>query len=150
LNHFVVVPKSFAYFSTLGLEVAILVFISFNTLETAVQPISASTPREVKVDAIAIISASLIQKECQAAAILLEKLTISASVVAILFPSFTIVEPQRSIFFISIQVILANCAQRVAASSLVRLVETANLSIVSVNQARFSCAIPNCPPSSII
>jgi hypothetical protein len=146
LNSSSVIQRYFAYFFILSLHIAILVFISFITFETAVPQASASTPIDSKAAAIQRISDSDIHTSdilAAAAAILCEKFVISFSVVAILFHSLTIVDHHLSMLDISILVTLANCAANVAASSLVRFVETANLSITSVNSAKWSVVTHN-------
>ncbi|MPN54096.1 hypothetical protein SDC9_201765 [bioreactor metagenome] len=80
------------------------------TLEKALPPASASMPTELKAAEKDIISDSVIPTCVPAPANLMAIDTISASVVAILLPSATIVEPNLSKSFWDIRVILANLA----------------------------------------
>jgi hypothetical protein len=69
--------------------------------------------------------------------------TISDSVVAMLLPSATMVEPSRSNSVWGIWVMFASRAKAVAAWSDDRLVATPRSAIVRVNPRMFSCSMPS-------
>ena len=116
--------------------------------ESAVPPASALMPTEENAADRPMMSASLMPTWAPAPAILMPKLTTSASVVAILLPSATIEEPRRSKFVCFMPVMLAKRASAVAASSAARFVDSPMSIIVRVKLRTFLFLIPSWPAAS--
>ena len=113
-----------------------------------VPPAPASMPTLVTAALRASISASLMPALVPAAAMLCAMSVIFFSLVAKLLPRSTMALPKLLYRLASMPVTVANCASIVAASSLVMLVAVPSLAMTSVKPARFSLAIPSCPPTS--
>ena len=142
------IPAILAYFSTPSNPSAAEASIWIINLEKADPPISASIPTDDKAAAKPTISDSVIPTVDPAPASLIAIETISASVVALLFPKATIEEPNLSKSFWDIPVILANLAKESAASFADKFVASPKSIIVFVNDNTFSVFIPNCPAAS--
>ena len=95
-----------------------------------------------------MICASVIPTCEPAPAILRPIAVISLSVVAKLFPSATMVEPNRSKLLCGIPVMFASLASDVAASSALMFVASPSMTMVLVNPRIFSVWIPSCPAAS--
>ena len=116
--------------------------------DIAEPPISASIPTELNAVASPKICPSDIPIWWPAPASLIAIFTISASVVAKLFPKSTIDEPNLSKSFCDICVIFANLASCDAASSAVKFVEFPKSIIAFEKLNILSVCIPNCPAAS--
>ena len=102
-------------------------------VDIAVPPASALIPTEVIAVANANISVSVNPATVPADAKRVAINAISSSCAAKLFPRSTIVEPSLSTSPQAVPVIFANLAIAVAASCADKLVESPNITIVSVN-----------------
>ena len=113
------------------------------SLLNAVPPASALIPNELSVAANPNILSSVIPTCDPAAANLSDIVIISDSVVAVLLPNSTRVEPNLSTVSIPLPVMLRNLAKAVLASSLDMFVVSPSITAVLVNANKLS--VPSTP-----
>ena len=145
-----VIPVASSSFLTWSKPVFDATCILTSVLEIAEPPISASIPTDDSAAESPRISASLIPTCEPAPANLNAIAVISASVVAKLLPKSTIDDPNLSNSVWGIPVIFASFAKDVAATSADRFVDSPISIIVFVNPTTFSVLIPNCPAASAV